>query len=205
MGRHQRVTPLALAVLRLLQERSMHPYEMQHVARERYWDNLFKLRTGSLYHAVDRLVHLKLIEPVDRERDGRRPERTVYGTTPAGRSVLSEEVGRMLATPAKEYPEFRLAVVLAESLEKDRVLSELTRRADELDRHIAGDAAALARDRERDLPARWSLSLRYRHRMLEAERKWVLEVLEELRSGRIEWQSECDVSDDDMARSQSIE
>src|SRR2546426_131165 len=55
------LTPLALAVLELLQERAVHPYEMQQTIRERYIDYVIKVRAGSLYHTVERLHRLKLI------------------------------------------------------------------------------------------------------------------------------------------------
>ena len=37
-------TPLALAVLNLLHERPMHPYEMQQLMRERGHDQVIKLK-----------------------------------------------------------------------------------------------------------------------------------------------------------------
>ena len=42
------------------------------------------MKAGSLYHTVERLQRNGLIEVVDTQRDGRRPERTVYGMTQAG-------------------------------------------------------------------------------------------------------------------------
>ena len=53
---HRTLTPLALAVLDLLQERHMHPYEMQQTIRERCTDHVIKVRAGSLYHTVAPLL-----------------------------------------------------------------------------------------------------------------------------------------------------
>ena len=53
---HRTLTPLALAVLRLLHERPMHPYEMHQLVRDRGTDFAIKVRAGSLYHAVERLA-----------------------------------------------------------------------------------------------------------------------------------------------------
>ena len=44
-----------LVVLAFLRERSMHPYEMQRLLRERHKDDLLVLKRGSLYHAIRRL------------------------------------------------------------------------------------------------------------------------------------------------------
>ena len=64
---------LALAILGLLQERSMHPYEMAATLRERHKDSSFKINSGSLYDTVEALVRHGWIEPVETGRDGRRP------------------------------------------------------------------------------------------------------------------------------------
>ena len=48
------MTPLALAVLRLLDTRTMHPYEMHQVVRDHGTDQVIKVRAGSLYHTVER-------------------------------------------------------------------------------------------------------------------------------------------------------
>ena len=56
------LTPLALAVLELLLERPMHPYEMHQTIRDRYTDQVVKVRAGSLYHMVERLHRTELIE-----------------------------------------------------------------------------------------------------------------------------------------------
>ena len=77
---------LALAVLALLFELRMHPYEMAATMRERHKEESIKLRYGSLYTVVETLQRDGLIEPHQTSRDGRRPERTVYTLTDAGKS-----------------------------------------------------------------------------------------------------------------------
>ena len=56
------VAPLAVAVLSLLAERDMHPYEMIQTLRARREDQWVKLRPASLYHKVDGLVARGLAE-----------------------------------------------------------------------------------------------------------------------------------------------
>ena len=48
--------PLALAVLALLFERPMHPYEMAATMKERHKEDSIKLRYGSLYTVIDMLL-----------------------------------------------------------------------------------------------------------------------------------------------------
>src|SRR3974377_1661924 len=85
--------PLALAVLALLFERPMHPYEMAATLKQRHKEDSIKLRYGSLYTVIDLLVDRGFISARGVGRDGRRPERTVYEITAAGR----DELGRWVA------------------------------------------------------------------------------------------------------------
>src|SRR5712692_11539667 len=78
-------TGLALAVLTLLNERPMFPYEMKLLMEERGHEQVIKLKGGSLYDTVDRLQKLGFIKSQETSREGRRPERTVYALTDAGR------------------------------------------------------------------------------------------------------------------------
>src|ERR1700694_476433 len=78
----------SLAVLSLLSERDMHPYEMRRQMHLRHTDELLALKRGSLYHAINQLQRDGLIEPVLTRREGRWPERTVYSGTPDGHDEL---------------------------------------------------------------------------------------------------------------------
>src|SRR6266566_4466814 len=84
--------PLALAVLACLHERPMHPYEMAATMRERGKEQSIKLNYGSLYTVVDSLAKHGLIAAMAARREGRRPERTVYQLTEAGRARLETEL-----------------------------------------------------------------------------------------------------------------
>src|SRR5437764_13579112 len=77
---------LALAVLALLAESPMHPYEMDLLMRSRGLTEGIKLRRSSLYTVIESLQRSGLIEPVETQREGRRPERTVYAITDAGQA-----------------------------------------------------------------------------------------------------------------------
>src|ERR671936_1214287 len=94
-----RRTLWALAVLGLLREAPMHPYEMQRQLRMRHTDELLALKRGSLYHAIYQLQRDGLIEPVEVSREGRRPERTVYRITADGEDELINWLRELLAVP----------------------------------------------------------------------------------------------------------
>src|SRR5215471_1478911 len=128
--------PLALAVLASLHERPMHPYEMAATMRERGKEQSIKLNYGSLYTVVDSLAKNGLIEAVEARREGRRPERTVYQLTDAGRVRLDDWMSELLAAPVKEYPQFEAALSLLPVLHPDHVLALLRERTRALEKKI---------------------------------------------------------------------
>lgn len=188
------IAGLALAVLKLVDERPRHPYEIQQLARARSYDHLFKLRTGSLYHAVERLTRDGLIEPVGTSRSGWHPARTLYAITAEGRSVLSERVADMVANPVREYPVYRLAIALATTLNRNVLIDALRRRLERLDRMIAAEALAFDAGEQRALRAR-SLSQHYHLTMHRAERDWTAQVLTDVESGASDWPGEQGVGE----------
>src|SRR6202043_3830917 len=73
--------PLALAILVLLYERPMHPYEMATTMRERRKESSIKLNYGSLYTVIEQLLRQHFIAVREILRAGKRPEKTVYELT----------------------------------------------------------------------------------------------------------------------------
>src|SRR5262245_65975565 len=84
----------------------MHPYEMGVILRQRHKEDSIKLRYGSLYTVIEPLLRRGFILARATGRDGRRPERTVYEITPAGRDELHAWMSDLIAEPVKEYPQF---------------------------------------------------------------------------------------------------
>lgn len=103
----------ALTVLRMLCDGPMHPYEMQQRIRVCHYDAAVKITPGSLYHTVDRLTAAALIEPLETSREGRRPERTVYAVTTAGRDAAHNRLAELFAKPTEEFPPLGTALAFA--------------------------------------------------------------------------------------------
>ena len=143
--------PLALAVLALLFERPMHPYEMASTLKDRHKHESIKLRYGSLYTVIDGLVARGLIGARETEREGRRPERTVYVLTPPGLDELREWMRDLLRAPGKEYPQFESALSLMPVLPPEEAVSLLRARALELGGTIGKMEAQLAELAQQDI------------------------------------------------------
>ncbi|NYE94125.1 DNA-binding PadR family transcriptional regulator [Psychromicrobium silvestre] len=183
----ERCTPLGGAVLALLMERSMHPYEMYQILIERREDRLMKIRPGSLYHAVDRLLAQGLIQAEGTEREGNRPERTTYSILPSGYRALGDSLSVLLREVAEEYPAFRRGVAEAHNLPKQDVLGLLRERESKLQESLedleSNSAALVARGLERQL---W-LDVGYDIEMQKAEINWINRTISELEGGDLEW------------------
>ena len=143
MAKRKMSNPLALAVLSLLIERPMHPYEMSSTMRERVKEESIKLNYGSLYSVVDSLVKHGLIEVHETVREGRRPERTVYAITDAGRTELVDWLSELLSIPVKEFTQFEAALSLMACLPPDEVSRLLHTRRNRLEAEIDGVATYL--------------------------------------------------------------
>ena len=175
-----------LAVLTMLREEPMHPYEMQRLLRERHKDEVLVLKRGSLYHAINRLLKSSLIEVADVSRNGRRPERTTYRITSSGQSELVEWLRKMIACPKHEPSEFMAAVSFLLHLTPDDAVVQLELRAEILATEIAEIEAAMnflvARITRINL-----VESEYQRAMKLAELNWVQGLVNEIRTGTLTW------------------
>ncbi|MEU5692073.1 helix-turn-helix transcriptional regulator [Actinosynnema sp. NPDC020468] len=179
------LTPLGVAVLELLHERPMHPYEMAQLMRERYVDSRVKVRAGSLYHTVERLQGCGFIEVVDTTRDGRRPERTVYGMTPAGRDAFEQRGRELLGDLVPEYPAFLSGLAVVHELGRDIALLELEHRLLRLRAMVAADQAVVRGLEQDGTPEVFWLDWRYTTARRAFELAWTEKLVDDLRAGAI--------------------
>jgi DNA-binding PadR family transcriptional regulator len=185
--RDRSLTPLALAVLDLLSERDMHPYEMNQTLLTRQSDQRMKITAGSLYHAVDRLLERGLIEARETTREGKRPERTVYRLTEAGSDAFTGRLREMLSRLPVEYPEFPNALSMMHNLPQGDAVDHLGRRLVHLRAKVAMLQAVTDGLAARDLPAMYWIDIRYTQAMAEAELAWTQEFLDGIGAGKPDW------------------
>lgn len=186
MGKRKINNPLALAVLSLLGERPMHPYEMSSTMRERVKEASIKLNYGSLYSVVESLSRHDLIEVRETVREGRRPERTVYAITDAGRAEFVDWLTELLAMPVKEYTRFEAALSLMSSLPPEAVVRQLRNRRMRLEAEIVGTNAVLEDMARRGLPYLWSVETGYVLAMREAEVRFVDSLIGQITDGSLD-------------------
>lgn len=185
MAKRRKVNnPLALAVLALAAERPMHPYEMASLLRERGKDQSIKINWGSLYTVVGNLERHGFLQATETTRAGRRPERTVYAITEAGREEMADWLRELLGTPEKEHRRLEAALSLVAGLPPDEVVALLTQRLHGLDARIADYEAGL-QEWGKEVPRLFLVEAEYDLAMLRAEAEWVRGFLREIESGSL--------------------
>ncbi len=180
-------SPLALSMLELLDERPMHPYEMASTMRARHHDEFIRLNFGTLYHTVDVLERNGWIVSVEREKEGRRPERTIYKLTDSGRQMLTRTLAELLRKPMREYPHFAAGLMFMHHLSAAEAARHLNERASLLEAQIAKFEHVLAEVRSQGVARLALIEIEHRIAMLDAERKWVQKLEREIIDGKLEW------------------
>src|SRR5687767_12810555 len=161
---------LALAVLSYLSRAPMHPYELGRTLREHGDARSVKYTPSSLYMVVGQLERAGLIAAQDATREGRRPERTVYALTGAGRAELGDWLRELVAEPCHEYPHFVTALSLIGALGPDEVVELLARRLERLAAVRAETRAGIDEALAGGVHPLFLMEEEYRIMLLDAER-----------------------------------
>jgi DNA-binding PadR family transcriptional regulator len=177
---------LALALMAVVSERPMHPYEMASVLRERGKDGSMKIQWGSLYTVVQNLEKHGFVRATETTRQGGRPERTVYAITDAGAAELADWLSELVEKPQREYSSFEAALSLMGHLLPERAVELLRQRLWTLD----ADADNLTRSlrqmvEELAFPRVLLVEMEYRVAMVRAEADYVRGLLKEISEGTI--------------------
>jgi len=179
-------TPLALAVMTLLMEHPMHPYEMKAKMKERGHDQVIRLKGGSIYDTVERLEDGGFITSQAPSREGRRPERTVYAITENGREEITAWMREMLAQPVNDYPQFAAALAFLAVLDKDEVVRLLRARTALLESQISRNEKQLQDLQQiQRIPRLFLVEAEYGVVVSRAEVEWVRSLIQDIENGTL--------------------
>jgi DNA-binding PadR family transcriptional regulator len=180
-----------MVLLALLAEEPMHAYRMQRLIKYRRKDDVVNVaRSNSVYQSIERLLRDGLIEVHEKLAAETGPARIVYALTDDGRDALRRWMDAALATPAREFPEFRAVLAVVAITGPDLVRDRLEERV------VALEAVLEQADREAASAQEWGLArvllLEHEHlvAVTRAELDWVRRVVADLRSGALTWETE---------------
>ena len=173
--------PLALAILVLLYEKPMHPYEMAATLRERRKESSIRLNYGALYAVIEQLVREKFIAVREILKEGKHPAKTVYELRAVGEAELIDWMRELVSSPAKEYPMFEAAISLLPVLPPEEVIELLEIRIGLLEKTIDQIDEEELKCRAMKLPRLFSLESEYYKAMTLAEYEFSKELLSDLK------------------------
>ena len=98
-------------IMALLASRPAHGYELKQALESRFGSSVAPLNAGQIYTTLGRLERDGLVEGSDVEQD-RRPNKTVYRLTEAGREAVQTWVAEP-TSPTRLKPDLLMKLVLA--------------------------------------------------------------------------------------------
>ncbi|GAA1654480.1 PadR family transcriptional regulator [Actinoplanes couchii] len=173
---------MALAVLAVLAQRPMHPYEIATTLRGQGKDGDFEIKWGSLYTVIRNLDKHHLVAAVGSSRAGARPERTVYRITGDGRDELVDWARELVRTPVTERTRFRAGLSVLSILRPDEAVELLRQRLDLTRESITAARASLAGHAGR-VPRLFLVEVEYDLAIQEAEAAWIAALVADITDG----------------------
>jgi DNA-binding PadR family transcriptional regulator len=137
---------------------------------------------------VERLAERGLIAAVETSRAGRRPERTVYAITEAGRDEALSQLRGMIVRPVQEYPALGAALTFARMLSPEELAQLLRLRMVTVEARIAASNTIIDGLRKQGIDRILLLKIEYAQALLRAELDWLRAAEDEITGGRLQWQ-----------------
>jgi DNA-binding PadR family transcriptional regulator len=178
---------LALAVLSYLMQRPMHPYELSRTLRDNGDDRSIKFNHGSLYMVVQQLEKAGYIAAQETNREGQRPERTVYALSDAGRQELREWLRDLLGEPEHEYPSFVAALSLIGALPPSQVVPLLHHRLQRIAERTAETRRLIDTALAQGVPELFLIEEQYRLAIDNAESSYVTSLIDQITDPQTGW------------------
>ncbi len=171
-----------LVLLSLLAERPMHGYQANLELERRQVRDWAGISRPQVYYSLEKLARLGLIKSADSDEPVAGPERSVYGTSAAGRAALADALEREEWTDQRERPPFLTWIALSWQARAGVFERQLRRREKflvrELEREVATLRAVRAEVGHRFHEAVWMLSLTIQQ--LRTELRWLRKMAREI-------------------------
>jgi Predicted transcriptional regulators len=177
---------MKLLILGLLMERDRHPYDIRQTIKQRNWNECFRLRDGSLYYAVDQLRDHGQIEAAEivAVPGENRPDKTIYRITESGKAVFDKLLYEQLNQVSyPQHPMF-LTLPFIRYGSQEQVEQLLLKQLAACEERVKRMEAILS-FKGKYLPNGSQMMIKGIKKFGETEREWLLELLEQTRSGSL--------------------
>lgn len=181
-ARKRELTTPDLVLLSLLAERPVHGYQANLELERRQVRDWAGISRPQVYYSLEKLARLGLIKSADTDEPVAGPERSVFGTTAAGRTTLAEALEREEWTDQRDRPAFLTWIALSWQARPGVFERQVRRREEflvkELEREVATLRAVRAEVGHRFHEAVWMLSLTIQQ--LRTELRWLRKMAREV-------------------------
>lgn len=177
---------MKLLILGLLMEKDRHPYDIRQTIKQRNWNESFRLRDGSLYYAVDQMREKQLIEAAEivTVPGDNRPDKTIYRITEKGKAAFHKLLYDQFSEVSyPQHPVF-LSLPFVRHGDQEQVIQLLQKQLEACEERIQRMEAVLAFKGD-ILPRGSNMMIRGIIKFGETEKEWLLELIEEARSGQL--------------------
>lgn len=173
------MSAVRLYLLDALSREPAHGHQLRLLAQEEHAELWTDLQVGGIYGTLKRLADDGLIEAVRTEREGNRPERTVYAITGEGRDALAVEHHEMLNKLVFRSDPFDLALSRAFELPEKELRAVITARRAQYAAREAGLRDSIGKIAHRLSPAERQVT-EHLLRRLALEVAWHDDLLEDV-------------------------
>lgn len=115
----------------------MHGHRIRRAAQVDRTELWADVTPGALYGILRRMAEEGLVEVARTEQQGRRPERTVYAITEAGRIELGEQLAAALGYARLRPDPIDLALLYVDGLDEDDLRNRVTDRRQAISDELA--------------------------------------------------------------------
>jgi len=206
MAEKRKVTNLlGLAVLAYLSRGPMHPYELSRTLRDNDDTRSIRFTHGSLYSVVRQLARAGYIVETETVRDSRRPERTLYAITEAGKRELHDWLRDLVETPVEEYPHFLAALSLIAAIPPGEAVSLLATRVARLEQRRDENRALVDATLAKGVHPLFLVEEDYRLAMIEAEIAFIERLIRRITDPDTGWERAWAAFHEGAAQAQETE
>ncbi|WP_377864576.1 PadR family transcriptional regulator [Bacillus sp. R86525] len=122
---------MKLVILGLLLEGDKHPYEVQHIMKERQMDCYIKYAKGSLYYAFEQLEKQGAISVTHIVRDTNRPDKTIFHITEEGKALFHTLLLKQFEAKNQIYKPIYSALSFAHFSDEQELVPILEKKRDD--------------------------------------------------------------------------